>query len=135
MAQIKISILTISMIVPMLVVPSLHFVWAQDVRPITVSMGVYIVNIGRFDVGTGSFTADFYLWFSWKGNWSLEGDASGKAFPERFELMNGKIDKITLLDSSRNLQGGYNYLLYRIQASLTNPVNLQNYPLDQQPYN
>lgn len=102
---------------------------AQVEEPTKVDVGVYVVNIGRFDVGSGSFSADFYLWFKWTGNYS-DPEALNKALPERFELMNGKIDKITILVADKNLTDGYNYLLYRIQASFTDPVNLQRYPLD-----
>jgi hypothetical protein len=45
--------------------------------------------------------------------------------------MNGVVTKTTLIESDQNLSGsGYNYLIYRIQASMTDAVNLQNYPFD-----
>jgi hypothetical protein len=95
-----------------------------------VTTGAYVLNVGGFDVASGSFTADFYLWFSWRGDWS--GSAlSTSGLPERFELMNGQVNKMTLVESDRNVSGaGDNYLLYRIQASMSGPVNLQGYPFD-----
>lgn len=100
------------------------------VAPVTVQIGAYIVNLGDFNVGQGSFSADFYLWFSWQGNWT--GIAGGSTpFPAGFELMNGVINKITLIESDQNISGtGQNYLIYRVQAAMTDPVNLQDYPFD-----
>jgi hypothetical protein len=97
--------------------------------PTDVTVGAYVLNISDFNVGQGTFSADFYLWFSWQGNWSGSSSAT-TPLPSDFELMNGAIAKETLIQSNQNLSGGYNYLIYRIQASMTDPVNLQNYPFD-----
>ncbi len=60
--------------------------FAQATPPTDVRIGAYVVNIGGFEAGKGSFSADFYLWFSWKGNWSSVS-APDTAFPGGFELM------------------------------------------------
>jgi hypothetical protein len=96
--------------------------------PTDVTIGAYVLNISNFNVGQGTFSADFYLWFSWQGNWS--GNSSSTALPSDFELMNGAVTKETLIQSNQNLTGDHNYLIYRIQASMTDTVNLQNYPFD-----
>ncbi|MDA4123286.1 MAG: hypothetical protein OK456_08925 [Thaumarchaeota archaeon] len=102
---------------------------AQTQPPTEVTIGAYVINISDFNVGQGTFSADFYLWFSWQGNWT--GSSSSAApLPSDFELMNGFVNKATLIQSNQNLSGGYNYLIYRIQASMTDPVNLQDYPFD-----
>jgi len=98
--------------------------------PVTVTIGAYVLNVYNFNVGQGTFSADFYLWFSWQGNWSSSASPT-TPLPSDFELMNGVVTKTTLIESDQNLSGsGYNYLIYRIQASMTDAVNLQNYPFD-----
>lgn len=100
----------------------------------TVNIGAYIVNIGDLNIGQGTFTADFYLWFSWHGNWSApseDGSLDNTPLPAGFELMNGEVSKSTLVESDQNISGsGQNYLIYRIQADMSDPVNLKDYPFD-----
>jgi len=98
--------------------------------PTVVRIGAYVVNLGDFNVGQGTFNADFYLWFSWQGTWAnATGSAAG--FPSAFELMNGVIDKSTLIEADQNISGtGQNYMIYRIEAQMSDPINLQSYPFD-----
>jgi len=90
----------------------LPFVAARD----DVSVGVYVLNLGKFDVSTGSFTADFYLSMTCP----KECDPSG------FEFMNGRaatIDKIIDEPDEK---------FYRIQANLNSPIDLKKFPFDSQ---
>lgn len=81
-----------------------------------IQVGLYVINLGRFDIASGSFTADFYL--------SLKSDS---ILPNQdFEIINGKatsLDKIVDLPNEK---------LYRIQANLVSAVNLQQFPFDTQ---
>ncbi len=80
----------------------------------TVKTGVYILNIGKFEVSSGSYTVDFYL--------SMECDAN--CSPD-FEFMNGRatsVDKLIDEPASK---------FYRIQASLAQNIDLKNYPFDE----
>src|SRR3990167_2701373 len=81
-----------------------------------IKVGVYILNLGKFDVSTGAFTVDFYL--------SLKCES---VCPKQdFEFMNGRassVDKIIDAPSEK---------FYRIQANLNSPVNLKKFPFDQQ---
>lgn len=92
----------------------ISFISAQEVDEIQV--GIYILNLGKFDISTGAFTADFYLSLKCKST-----------CPEQdFEFMNGRalsLDKI--IDSP-------NEKFYRIQANLNSQVNLKKFPLDTQ---
>ena len=84
--------------------------------PAEIQTGLYVLNLGKFDVGTGSFTADFYL--------SFKCDNACPAFD--FEFSNGRaatIDKIINTASEK---------FYRIQANLNSPIDLKKYPLDSQ---
>lgn len=84
---------------------------AQDV-----SVGLYVLNLGRFDVGTGTFTADFYLSMTCEENCS----------PENFEFMNGRATSVDKIIDEPNEK------FYRIQATLNSPVNLKRFPFDSQ---
>ncbi len=78
-------------------------------------IGLYILNLGKFDVSNGAFTADFYLSINCPDNCSTE-----------FEFTNGRatsIDKIIDLPNEK---------FYRIQANLNSPVDLQRFPFDKQ---
>jgi len=89
----------------------LPLVQAQDV-----GVSLYLLNLGKFDISSGSFTADFYLEFK----------CLQECHPENFEFMNGRatsIDKI--IDEPKEK-------FYRIQANLNSPVDLRSFPFDQQ---
>jgi hypothetical protein len=84
---------------------------AQDVN-----VGLYLLNLGKFDISSGQFTADFYLSFTCETNCS----------PENFEFLNGRatsIDKIIDEPTQK---------FYRIQALLSSPVDLKDFPFDKQ---
>ncbi len=90
------------------VLPQVH---AQDVK-----VSVYVLSLGKFDVATGAFTADFYLGFQCEENCS----------PEQFEFMNGRatsVDKIIDTPTEK---------FYRVQANLISPVDLRRFPFDKQ---
>ncbi len=123
-------------------------------QPRQVTVGLYLNDVAGLDQTTGSFDADFYLWFRWQGNWT-EGDVNATvaadiaaaeanptgsysqlaeyAFPIHFELMNGQVMGLTLISAQPDYNGsGYNFLEYRVHASMHDPIVLQNYPLDVQ---
>jgi hypothetical protein len=80
-----------------------------------VNVGIYVLNLGKYEIATGSFTADFYL--------SLKCDDICNT---DFEFMNGRAastEKIIDLPSEK---------FYRIQANLMSPVDLRKFPFDSQ---
>ena len=81
-----------------------------------VNVELYILNLGKFDVATGAFTADFYL-DMYCENECNTGD---------FEFMNGRATSIDKITDEPNQK------FYRIQASLNSPVDLRNFPFDKQ---
>ena len=87
------------------------FAHAKDVE-----VGVYVLNLGKFDVTAGTFTADFYIDFKCDSNCS----------PEGFEFINGRatsMDKIIDAPDEK---------FYRIQAALNSPMDLKKFPFDSQ---
>lgn len=80
----------------------------------SVAVSTYVLNFGKFDVSTGSYTVDFYLDFKCAENCS----------PENFEFMNGRATSIDKLIDTPTEK------FYRIQASLSQNIDLKQYPFD-----
>jgi hypothetical protein len=77
-------------------------------------VGLYIINMGKFDISTGSFTADFYLSM-------VCSEKCGD-----FEFMNGRATSIDkTIDEEKEK-------FYRIQGNFVSPVNLRAFPFDKQ---
>ncbi|HYV99886.1 MAG TPA: hypothetical protein VE862_00385 [Candidatus Acidoferrum sp.] len=80
-----------------------------------VQVGIYVLNIGEFDLNSGTYTMDFYLSMQCvRPNCKLGS----------FEFMNGRAQSIRLEENSSTSK------FWRIQANLYDNLNLQNYPFD-----
>lgn len=91
-----------------------------------VQVGIYIINLGKFDVSNGGFTADFYLSLKCPDCATEDGDITTLIPFDGFEFMNGRaatMDKIIDEPTEK---------FYRIQANLQSPVDLKGYPFDSQ---
>lgn len=92
--------------------------YAQSTFPAgsnVVEVGVYVLNIGRFDVASGSYTVDFYL--------SMRC-ANTNCNMGTFEFMNGRATSIRQIEDTPAEK------FWRIEASLYENLNLQDYPFD-----
>jgi len=78
-------------------------------------VGVYVLNLGKFDVSTGAFTVDFYL--------SIKCDSPCE--PD-YEFMNGRATSVEKIIDEPSEK------FYRIQANLVSPVDLKKFPFDSQ---
>jgi hypothetical protein len=87
--------------------------------PQEVGVGLYVLNLGRFDVTTGAFNADFYLSLKCSG-------VCPPGIPDNFEFMNGRASSIDKIIDEPGEK------FYRIQASLNSPVDLIKFPFDSQ---
>ena len=83
-----------------------------------VNLGIYIVNIGKFEVATGNFNVDFYL--------TIKTESANQFPLDSFEFMNGRATHIEKIYSEKNMHQ------YRILANLTSPVDLRKFPFDEQ---
>ena len=54
---------------------------AETQPPVDVKIGAYVLNIYNFNVGQGTFSADFYLWFSWMGTFPTTAHRPRRPFP------------------------------------------------------
>lgn len=86
---------------------------ARQEGPVKVKVGIYLLNVGKYELATGTFTVDFYL--------SLKSDQD--MGDQRFEFMNGRgsIDKITDTKTEK---------FYRVQGNLMTNVDLRKFPWD-----
>lgn len=83
--------------------------------PVVVKAGLYLLNVGRFDIATGTYTADFYL--------TLRSDRD--MGNPRFEFMNGRAATMDVLDDTPT------YKQYRVQANLMANLDLRRFPWDE----
>lgn len=107
MKKTKLSILILFTVL-LFMIPA---AFAQDVQ-----VGVYILNLGKFDISTATFTADFYL----------DMKCQDKCSPGGFEFMNGRAASTDIIIDEPNEK------FYRIQATLNSPVDLKQFPFDHQ---
>ncbi len=87
-----------------------------------VRIGLYLEGIDTFSIKDSSWSATFYLWFSWKGDKSVD---PGKSF----QLVDAKIERKDLIDSYYGTDGT-NYQQYKIVAKFTKFFNATRAPLD-----
>lgn len=81
-----------------------------------IDISIYVLNLGKFDISTGGFTADFYL--------LLKCPESCNS--SNFEFMNGRASSFEkIIDGEREK-------FYRIQANLNSQVDLKRFPFDSQ---
>ncbi|MEM4293071.1 MAG: hypothetical protein QXJ27_02745 [Thermoplasmata archaeon] len=86
-----------------------------------IEVGIYQLSIGNFDLGKGTFVADFYLVFRWE---------DVNISPTSFEFINGRAaSKEKIFE---NLTAGSCEVWYRIQANLYMAPEFTNYPFDAQ---
>ncbi len=102
-------------IVPLLMILLLPIIHAAD-SPEEVGVGLYLLDVSKYDITTGEFTADFYL--------DLTCDES--CSPEDFEFMNGRATSIDMSIDEPDEK------FYRIQGVFVSPVHMEKYPFDRQ---
>ncbi|MDI6917213.1 MAG: hypothetical protein QMC80_05395 [Thermoplasmatales archaeon] len=85
-----------------------------------VNVGIYLLSIGNFELNRGTYVTDFYLFFRWNENISMN-----------FEFMNGRINsKDKILDEVK--ENGEREVWYRINANLFIEPKFSAYPFDSQ---
>lgn len=82
--------------------------------PLRVHVGILLLNVGRLDTSTGTYTMDFYLTMR----------CNRPCDPEPFELANGRITFQQLQEQLPD------YKAFRIQAALSVGMDLRRYPFD-----
>jgi hypothetical protein len=100
---------------PLLLLPlAIASVAPAPEAPQVVDVGVYVMNVGKFELATGSFTIDFYL--------TLKSD---RAIPDgSFEFMNGRAASVDVIVNEEK------HKEYRVLANLYQNLDLRAYPFD-----
>ncbi|MDX1441894.1 MAG: hypothetical protein R3237_05495 [Nitrosopumilaceae archaeon] len=80
-------------------------------------IGVYILNVGKIDLQTGTYDLDFYLWIRSDQSNFVEN-------PPKIEFMNGKA-------SMEPISIEENYYEYRVKGNFQKNMNFKNYPFEQ----
>lgn len=83
--------------------------------PLRVKVGLYVVNIGRFDLATGTHVAEFYLSFECP---------TGRVCPVDFDLLNGRALSRELVRESGNRKS------YLVRAELADDLDFREFPFD-----
>jgi hypothetical protein len=65
----------------LLLIPGASFGDEPRKAAVPVTVGIYVTDIYDVDLKKSTYTADFYIWFQWKGTVN----------PRRFEIINGYI--------------------------------------------
>lgn len=89
--------------------------------PVDVYVGAYLMRLHQVDIHDNYFTADFYLWFRWKG-----GDI--KPY-KTFSLVDAR-SETRQEPSVSDLADGSHYAYVRVVAQITKFWDLHEYPLD-----
>lgn len=88
--------------------------------PVPVRIGLYLDRLPELSVRDSSWTADFFLWFRWKGDAIHPG--------ENFQVVDGSIESKEKQDS--HVDGDEHYELYRVVAKITKLFDVTRFPLD-----
>ena len=76
--------------------------------------GILLVDVNQVNLITGTYNADFYLWFN----------STGSPQTVNYEIVNGQATSVTVDVNTSSYQE------YRIRATLTNNLNFQNFPFE-----
>jgi len=103
-----------------------RYFWRQQV----VYTGIDLNKLSRIDQRTSSFTADFYLWFRYRGD-----DAAIKIeFPDAVRNSVDPMEPVYTAAAplrSRTVDG-LQYRLYRVRGEFKNSFDFRDYPFDRQ---
>lgn len=94
-------------------------------RPVTVTVGAYLVGISDIDLRQGSCVADFWIWFRWQPNDShFTPMAHLEVIDGHIEDSKGEVHKV--------LADGQSYAARRIRAIIRQRWDVARFPLDSQ---
>jgi hypothetical protein len=85
-----------------------------------VNIGIYLDRLPEISILGASWKADFYVWFTWKGEDLNPG--------ETFHVVNGEVISKTLVEKKD--VGDTHYALYRTIAQITKNFDITRFPRD-----
>ena len=95
----------------------------EPAEKVTVTVGVYVNQLYGIDIKAGEFSADFWIWFRWKGG--------GEDFKphKSFEVVGGRIESKES-EIEEELEGGTHYAALRVAATIKHIFDVSRFPLD-----
>jgi hypothetical protein len=106
---------------------ALVVVAAAAASPQRVEVGLYLSNVNDIDLVAGTYTADFYMWFRWKGKLDPTQTVEFKNMVERWGTTERPLEEEPVV-----LEDGTRYQLIHYQGMFNNKFPLHAYPLDEQ---
>ncbi|MBI3272814.1 MAG: hypothetical protein HYZ53_27755 [Planctomycetes bacterium] len=91
-------------------------------EPISVLIGLYVLDFWGLDVSKGLFYTDFYVWFRWKDE---------KFDPSGIEYMNAQ-GKVDIQENEKLVVGDQHYVCLRVRGQFRGNFPLHKYPFDSQ---
>jgi hypothetical protein len=104
----------------------------EEGGPQVVTVGTYIQDLSNVDLKAGTFRADFYLWFLWRG----DIDPS-----ETYEFTNAVRQELSSVAGGMDEEGkpeaevlddGRKYQVFHVQGRFIHAFDVDEYPLDNQ---
>jgi hypothetical protein len=107
--------------------------WAEEpapvgkyANPMTVQVGLFVLDLAKLDMKESEFYTDFYLWFKSPASGSIDWN------PGAIEFMNGTVESATPW-ASEPVDGGLRtYWVQRVKGRFRGRFNLHTYPFDRQ---
>lgn len=126
------AVLTVLFVIPM--TPPVQA--RADSGPDTVTVGAFIYDIQDVDLANDSFTADFYLWFRWKGPRVDPSDSiepmNSDAYQNTTTSSTGGVTGKALNPAPLDMPDGSKYQVFRYSGVFARKMNLEKYPFDTQ---
>ncbi len=88
----------------------------------TVNVGTYVEDVDNFSIKDSMWTTNFYIWYSWKGDKSLDPGS-------KLTLVDGIVNKKDLLEDYHD-NNGVNYQRYRVSAKLIKFFDTSRVPIE-----
>ncbi|AIC16354.1 ligand-gated ion channel [Nitrososphaera viennensis] len=98
-----------------------NLAFAEEEKPESLTVGVYLVNVGKTDLQAGSYDIDFYIWFI-----SDSPSANFTKSAPRFDFMNAFNATVT------PSQVEPNYYEARVKGTFVKNMDFRQYPFDTQ---
>lgn len=104
----------------------------EDEGPRIVTVGTYIHDLSNVDLKAGTFRADFYLWFAWRGD-----DDPSQTFEFTNAIRQELSKEATGVDEEGKpkpdeLDDGRKIQIFHVQGRFTEAFDVEEYPLDDQ---
>ncbi|MEM1756601.1 MAG: hypothetical protein QW770_00985 [Candidatus Bathyarchaeia archaeon] len=111
------SVITLTLVFLLMATPNVKA--EENLKPVTLEVGVWLVNVEKVDLSASSYRLDFYLWFKFNPQ-----EVSLSEVRE-FEFVNGLPTKYEVRVDEEN-----GYLEYRVKGDFIKTFDFSKYPYE-----